>query len=90
MSALATAGPALGGEPFAQNVQNLLALQSDSYVWRILCLLALLVSVGGAVLTKLAVACFEVAQADWLTGAADDLPALLTAALDRLPGLLER
>lgn len=41
-------------------------------------------------LAKLAVACFEVAQADWLTGAAEDLPALLTAALDRLPGLLER
>jgi hypothetical protein len=53
VSALATAGPALGGEPFAQNIQNLLALQSDSYVWRILCLLALLVSVGGAVLTNL-------------------------------------
>ncbi|MGY1695934.1 MULTISPECIES: TetR/AcrR family transcriptional regulator [unclassified Geodermatophilus] len=40
-------------------------------------------------LAKLALGCFEVAQADWLTGAAGDLPALLTAALDRLPGLLE-
>jgi hypothetical protein len=53
ISALATAGPALGGEPFAQNVQNLFGLVSDSFVWRILCLVALLVSVAGAVLTNI-------------------------------------
>ncbi|MGY1672363.1 TetR/AcrR family transcriptional regulator [Geodermatophilus sp. SYSU D00710] len=41
-------------------------------------------------LAKLALACFEVAQADWLAGSAEDLPALLTAALERLPGLLDR
>jgi AcrR family transcriptional regulator len=41
-------------------------------------------------LAKLCLACFEVAQADWLAGEAGDLSALLTAALDRLPGLLER
>ncbi|MGY1796086.1 TetR/AcrR family transcriptional regulator [Geodermatophilus sp. SYSU D00525] len=40
-------------------------------------------------LAKLVVACFEVAQAGWLAGEAGDLPDLLTAALDRLPGLLE-
>jgi AcrR family transcriptional regulator len=39
-------------------------------------------------LAKLVLACFEVAQDEWLTGAAEDLPALLTAALDRVPGLL--
>lgn len=39
-------------------------------------------------MAKLVVACFEVAQQDWLDGDADDLPALLTAALDRLPVLL--
>jgi hypothetical protein len=62
LSALATAGPALGGEPFAQNIQNLLALQSESYVWRILCLLALLVSVGGAVLTNISKSQDDVAR----------------------------
>ncbi|MGY1779573.1 TetR/AcrR family transcriptional regulator [Geodermatophilus sp. SYSU D01036] len=39
-------------------------------------------------LAKLVVACFEVAQDDWLAGEAGDLPDLVTAALDRLPGLL--
>ena len=53
LAALFTAGPAFGGEPFAQSVQNTLGLASDSYVWRTLCLLALLVSVGAAVLTNL-------------------------------------
>jgi hypothetical protein len=53
MAAVFTAGPALGGEPFAQSVQNALGLVSDSYVWRTLCLLALVVSVGAAVLTNI-------------------------------------
>ncbi|MGY1738886.1 TetR/AcrR family transcriptional regulator [Geodermatophilus sp. SYSU D00684] len=39
-------------------------------------------------LAKLVVACFEVAQDDWLAGEGGDLPELVTAALDRLPGLL--
>jgi AcrR family transcriptional regulator len=39
-------------------------------------------------LARLVLACFEVAQEEWLAGDAGDLPALLTAALDRLPGLL--
>ncbi len=39
-------------------------------------------------LAKLVLACFEVAQDEWLAGDAGDLPGLLTAALDRLPGLL--
>jgi hypothetical protein len=56
LSALAaafTAGPAIGGETFAESVQNTLGLSSDSYVWRTLCLAALLVSVGAAVLTNM-------------------------------------
>ena len=53
MAALFTAGPAFGGEPFAESVQSALGLASDSYVWRTLCLLALLVSVSAAVLTNL-------------------------------------
>ncbi|SHH26620.1 TetR/AcrR family transcriptional regulator [Geodermatophilus nigrescens] len=40
-------------------------------------------------LAKLVVACFEVAQAGWLAGDAGDLPALVTAALERLPAALE-
>ena len=62
LAALFTAGPALGGEPFAQSVQNSLGLASDSYVWRTLCLLALLVSVGAAVLTNLSKAQDDVAR----------------------------
>jgi hypothetical protein len=62
LAALFTAGPALGGEPFAQSVQNSLGLASDSYVWRTLCLLALLVSIGSAVLTNIGKAQDDVAR----------------------------
>lgn len=62
LAALFTAGPALGGEPFAESVQDTLGLNSDSYVWRTLCLLALLVSVGAAVLTNLGKAQDDVAR----------------------------
>jgi cytochrome bd-type quinol oxidase subunit 2 len=54
LSAVFTAGPALGGDPFAESVQNGLGLATDSVVWRTLCLLALLVSVGAAVMTNIA------------------------------------
>ncbi|HYO36356.1 MAG TPA: TetR family transcriptional regulator [Geodermatophilus sp.] len=40
-------------------------------------------------LAKLVLACFEVAQEEWLAGDAGDLPGLLAAALDRLPGLVD-
>jgi hypothetical protein len=53
LAAVATAGPAVGGEKFAEGVQNALGLKSDSYVWRVLCLVALLVSIGAAVMTNL-------------------------------------
>lgn len=53
LAALFTAGPAVGGESFAGGVKDKLGLASDSYVWRILCLAALLVSVGAAILTNL-------------------------------------
>jgi MFS family permease len=62
LAALFTAGPAFGGEPFAASVQNTLGLASDSYVWRTLCLLALLVSVSAAVLTNLGKAQDDVAR----------------------------
>jgi hypothetical protein len=53
LAALFTAGPAFGGETFSTSVQNTFGLASDSTVWRVLCLLALLVSVSSAVLTNL-------------------------------------
>ena len=54
LSAVFTAGPALGGETFAKSVQNGLGLATDSVVWRVLCLLAMLVSVTAAVLANIA------------------------------------
>jgi hypothetical protein len=53
LAAVFTAGPAFGGETFASSVQNTFGLASDSYVWRTLCLLALIVSVGSAIMTNL-------------------------------------
>lgn len=53
LAAISTAGPAVGGESFAGGIQRALGLSSESYVWRVLCLLALLVSVGAALLTNL-------------------------------------
>ena len=54
LAAVLTAGPALGGEPFAEGVANSLALPSDSIVWRGLCFLALGVSLVAAITTNLA------------------------------------
>jgi cytochrome bd-type quinol oxidase subunit 2 len=54
LAAVFTAGPALGGEPFAASVQRSLGLSAESVVWRVLCLAALLVSVGAAVMTNIA------------------------------------
>lgn len=53
LSAVFTAGPAVGGETFAASVQRTLGLASESSVWRLLCLAALLVSVGAALMTNI-------------------------------------
>jgi hypothetical protein len=53
LAAIFTAGPAAGGENFAGSVQTFLGLASDSYVWRTLCLAAMLVSIGSAIVTNL-------------------------------------
>jgi hypothetical protein len=53
LAALFTAGPAVGGETFSQSVQHNLGLSSDSLVWRVLCLAALVVSIASAVLTNM-------------------------------------
>src|SRR3954465_8654031 len=62
LAALFTAGPALGGEQFAESVPNSLGLASDSYVWRTLCVRTLLVSIASAVLVNLGKANDEVAK----------------------------
>ena len=53
LAALFTAGPAFGGEGFTQSVQDIFGFRDDSTVWRLLCLLAVIVSVGAAVLTNI-------------------------------------
>jgi hypothetical protein len=53
LAAIFTAGPAVGGVKFSEGVANALGLKSDSTVWRVLCLAALVVSVGAAVMTNL-------------------------------------
>jgi cytochrome bd-type quinol oxidase subunit 2 len=78
LAAVFTAGPALGGEPFAESVQNALGLASDSYVWRVLCLLALLVSVGAAVLSNIAKAQDDVARLSSVEAANAELEGLAT------------
>jgi hypothetical protein len=62
LAAVFTAGPALGGQSFADSVQAIFGLNDDTTVWRVLCLLALLVSVGAAVLTNLGKANDDVAR----------------------------
>jgi hypothetical protein len=51
-SAIAAAlmvGPGAGGQTFAETVQKGLGLPDDSIVWRLLCLSAVIVSVGAAI-----------------------------------------
>jgi hypothetical protein len=52
LAAVFTIGPAAGGESFSGGVQKALGLASDSYVWRVLCLLTVVVSAAAAVLTN--------------------------------------
>jgi hypothetical protein len=76
LAAVFTAGPALGGEPFAKSVQNALGLSSDSSVWRTLCLLALLVSVASAVLTNIGKTNNDVARLSSAEAASTELEGL--------------
>lgn len=54
IAAALTVGPAVGGTKFTEGVQALLSLQDDSYVWRVLCLAAVLFSLTAALATNLA------------------------------------
>lgn len=53
LAAVLTAGPALGGVAFADDVARSLQLEGPSSVWRPLCLLAMVVSVIAAVSANL-------------------------------------
>ena len=78
LAAVFTAGPAVGGEPFAESVQNTLGLASDSTVWRVLCLLAMLVSVSAAVLSNIAKSQDDVARLSTAEAANAELEGLST------------
>jgi len=86
LAALFTAGPAFGGQTFADSVQSALGLVSDSLVWRTLCLLALLVSVSAAILTNLAKGQDEVSRLGAAEAANAELEGLSTMVqYGRLP-----
>jgi len=53
LAAVFTIGPAAGGQTFSEAVQRALGLATDSVVWRVLCLLAFVVSAAAAVLTNI-------------------------------------
>ena len=46
-------GPGVGGEKFTAQMARLLSVADDSLVWRALCLAALLISVGIAILNRM-------------------------------------
>ena len=53
VAAALTAGPAMGGPPFTDQVRALLSLSEQSTVWRVLCLGATLLSIAAAVAVNL-------------------------------------
>ena len=48
-----TAGPAIGGVSFSEAIQRVFALSTSSIVWRVLCLLAMLVSLVATITVQL-------------------------------------
>lgn len=54
LAAALTAGPAVGGTGFTHATASLLSLSEDSIVWRVLCLLAVILSVAAALSTNFA------------------------------------
>jgi len=53
LAAALTAGPGLGGSAFTQNVAGVLGARDDSLVWRLLCILAMVVAVVAAISANL-------------------------------------
>lgn len=54
LAATLTAGPAFGGTGFTNALQGVFSLSSDSIVWRVLCLAAVLLSISSALATNFA------------------------------------
>jgi hypothetical protein len=78
LAAVFTAAPAVGGEGFTEAVQKGLGLHSDSYVWRTLCLSALLVSAAAAVMTNIAKTHDDTEQIGAAQAACAELEGLVT------------
>lgn len=78
LAAILTAGPAMGGEKFSSSVQKALSLPSDSYVWRALCLGALIVSVAAALVTNIGRSQEGVAQLSTAEATGTELEGLVT------------
>ena len=54
LAAVLTAGPAFGGTGFTASVQGMFSLDDASVVWRVLCLGAVILSVGAGLATNVA------------------------------------
>ncbi|WP_427133443.1 hypothetical protein [Pseudarthrobacter sp. S9] len=54
LAAALTAGPAVGGTGFTEAAAGVFGLSDDSVVWRVLCLLAVVLSVAAALATNFA------------------------------------
>ncbi len=78
VSAALTAGPGFGGTDFAEAVESLFDLPTSSSVWRVLCILSTLVSVGAAVLTTIDKADDSAAQLSAVEAADAELEGLST------------
>jgi hypothetical protein len=78
LAAVLTAAPAVGGESFTQAAQKAFGLASDSYVWRTLCLCALLVPAGAAVMTNVSKSRDDTEQISAVQAAAAELAGLRT------------
>lgn len=86
LAAAFTAGPAFGGETFAVAAQDTFGLPDESTVWRMLCFLALGVSVAAAITTQLARSEETSAQLSAAEAAAAELEGLATLLhFGRLP-----
>ena len=78
LAAILTAGPGIGGRDFTEAVDVTFDLADSSVVWRILCLLALLVSVCATVLTAIDKANNSAAELSAVEAADAELEGLAT------------
>lgn len=78
LAAALTAGPGFGGPDFAESVQSVFDLPTSSIVWRVLCILSTLLSVGAAILTNVAKPQEAAAQLSTVEAADAELEGLST------------